>query len=189
MNAAAIGLTQRISGVIVQFCSKICSSEFSSNPNVLNLLPAVFSIKNDNGKIKVVPPPGHTMLQRVTDHFDEDQELLASSHTTRICVGDGSVNFPKEKVYILYEISTVLRQSFFAFFITDDLSIAPLAVSPEKCGINVAMWFANSIQRQVCSVLEAVVSQAGFSSFKAWRIAAVQGKQSYFASLPYYEQY
>lgn len=189
MNIATVGLTRRICGVVVKFCSEVCSEEFVANPKILNLLPVMFSVANDNGKIIVTPPSGHKMLQRVTDHFDEDEGSLAATHTTRICVGDGSVEFPKDKVYIIYEMSTVLRQTFAAFFVSDDFSIIPLSVSSQGCDVEVVMWFAKSIQQQLFSVLEAVVSETTCSSFKAWCTAAVQGEPSYFVSLPYFKQY
>lgn len=190
MQIAAVGLTKKTScGVIVKFCSEACSREFNADPKVLNLLPAVFNISNDGGKITVLPPAGHKMLQRVTDHFDEDENVLAAVHTTRICVGNGSVEFPKDQVYILYEVSTVLRHTVAAFFIADDFSILPLSTPPQACGIEVAVWFSKSIQHYVRSVLEAVVAQSSFSTFKAWCLAAVRGEESYFASMPYYEHY
>lgn len=190
MQVAAIGLAKKTSGgVIVKFCSEPCSKEFDANPKVLNLLPAVFNITNDRGKITVLPPAGHKMLQRVTDNFDEDEEILAAVHTTRICVGNDSVEFPKDQVYILYEVSTVLRHTVAAFFITDDFSVLPLSTPPQECDIEVAMWFSKSIQHYVRPVLEAVVAQTSFSTFKAWCSAAVRGEESYFASMPYYENY
>lgn len=189
MKIAAVGLTKKISGVVVKFCSDVCSGEFNANPKVLNLFPAVFNLTNDKGKITVLPPAGHKMLQRVTDHFDEDEEKLAATHTTRVCVGDGSVEFPKDKIYIIYEISTALRQTLLAFFISDDFSITPLTIPPQVCDVEVVLWFSKSIQHNVRSVLEAVVSQSSFSTFKTWCTAAVHGDESYFASLPCYEHY
>lgn len=189
MEVAAVGLTKKIDDVIVKFCSEICSKEFNTNPKLLNLLPAVFVLANNNGKLTVFPPAGHKMLQRVTDHFDEEEEILAATHTVRICVGDDSVEFPKDQVYIIYEVSTVLRQTIVAFFVDENFSIIPQIIPPQLCDVEVAMWFSESIRHHLCSVLEAVVSQTSLSTFKAWCTAAVQGKESYFASLPYYEQY
>lgn len=189
MASAAVGLTKKSNDATVKFCSEVCGKEFNANPMFLNLLPAEFRLTKDNGKFTAIPPAGHQMLQCVTDHFDEDEELLVATSTTRICVGNDSVEFPKDKVYILYETSTVLSQTLVAFFINDDFSIIPLTNPPQVFDAEVAMWFSNKIQPQVRSVLEAVSNQAGFSTFKTWCTAAVQGEESYFASRPFYEQY
>ena len=172
MEVANFELTQKANGVIIKFCTDACAREFCANPKILNLLPAMFTISNDNGKVRVLPPAGHEILQHVTDHFDEKEEMLAASHTTCICVGDNSVEYPKDKVYITYTMSTALRHVLLAFFVTDDFSIYPLMNSPN---VEVAMWFSKSIQHNIRSVLESVISQTCFSSFKAWRLAATQG--------------
>ena len=110
MKIAAFGFAKKTNGVNIKFCSDVCSAEFNDNPKVLNLLPAIFTLSNDNGKITILPPAGHEILQRVTDHFDEEEELLAATHTTCICVGN-SVDFPKDQIYITYALYTVLRQT------------------------------------------------------------------------------
>ena len=189
MVAAAVGLTMNVNGVTVKFCSKVCDQEFNTNPRVLNLLPAAFCLTNNNGKLTALPPAGHKMLQRVNDYFDEDEHELAATHTIRICVGDGSVDFPKDKLYIIYKATTVLSQTLVAFFISDEFSVIPLTASPKVCDAEVVLWFSKRIQPHVCSVLDAVVSQAGFASFQEWGTAAIQGKESYFATIPFYEQY
>ena len=166
MEVAAFGLTKQTKGVIVKFCSDICGREFTVSPKILNLLPDIFSY--DNGKI--LPPAGHKILQCVTDHFDEEEEMLAATHTSCICVGN-SLEFPRDKVYITYTISTVLRQTLLAFFIADDFTINSLTIQPD---VEVTMWFSESIRHNVHSVLESVVSETSFSSFKAWRTAAIQ---------------
>lgn len=189
MDAAAVGLATNVNGITVKFCSKDCKQEFNANPKVLNLLPATFRLANNDGKLTALPPAGHKMLQRVNDYFDEDEHELAATHTTRICVGDGSVDFPKDKVYIIYKITTALSQTLVAFFISNEFSVSPLNIPPEVCDAEVVVWFSKRIQPHVCSVLDAVVSQAGFASFQEWCSAAIEGKESYFASLPFYEQY
>lgn len=170
MEVAAFGLTKQTKGLIVKFCSDICGREFNVSPKILNLLPAIFSLSNDNGKSTILPPAGHKILQCVTDHFDEEEEMLAATHTSCICIGD-SLEFPRDKVYITYTISTVLRQTLLAFFIADDFTINPLTIQPD---VEVTMWFSKSIQHNIRSVLESVVSETSFSSFKAWHTAAIQ---------------
>ncbi len=176
MNAAAVGLTMNMSGMTVKFCSKVCNHEFNTNPRVLNLLPASFHLTNNNGKIAAVPPVGHTMLEYVKDHYDEDEYELAATHTIRICVGDGSVDFSKDKIYIIYETAMVLSQTLVAFFISDDFSVIPFTTPPKACDAEVAVWFSKRIQPRVQSALEDVVSQAGFASFKEWCAAALQAQ-------------
>ena len=174
MEIAAFGFTKKANGVNVRFCSDVCSTDFSDNPKVLNLLPAIFTLSNNNGKITILPPAGHKILQHVTDHFDEEQELLATTHTTCVCVGN-SVDFPKDQLYITCALYTILRQTLVAFFVADDYSITPLTIPSEQCKVKVIVWLSKQIQRNIRSALESIVSQTGFSSFKAWHKAATQG--------------
>ena len=183
MDAAAVGLTMKMSGTTVKFCSKVCNQEFNTNPKVLNLLPASFRVTNNNGKIAAVPPVGHKMLQFVNDYYDEDEYEIAATHTTRVCVGDGSVDFMKDKVYIIYETVTVLSQTLVAFFISNEFSVIPLTSTPKVCDAEAVVWFSKRIQPSMRSAVEAIVSQAGFASFKEWCTAVIQGK------IPFSEQY
>lgn len=185
MAVAAVGLTRKRSDVIVKFCSKDCTEEFDFKPRVLNLLPSPFRITNDSCKVTALPPAGHKVLQRVVDHFDEDKESLAATHTVRICVGN-TVEYPKDKVYVIYEISTVLSQTLVAMFVGDDLSVSSMVRESQA---EVAVWFCRRVQHHVYSVLNYVASQAGFLSFKEWCTAAVEEKESYYASQPFYYCY
>lgn len=190
MEVAAVGHARKMGGAVVKFCCKDCSEEFDASPRVLNLLPSVFHLTHDGGKVTVLPPTGHKMLQRVNDHYDEDEETLAAIRTTRVCVGNDSVEFPKDKVYIVYEVSTALSHTFLAFFVDDDFSITPLMSAPQGYDTKDAIiWFIKCVQPHVRSVLQDIVSQAGFSTFKEWCTVALQGKDTYFASQPFYKQY
>lgn len=190
MEPAAVGLTKQVeNGVIMKFCSDNCKESIISSPKSLNLLPSPFKLSIKDGKINVLPPIGHTILQRVNDYYDEYGEELAARQTTYVCVGDGTVEFPKDKIYIIYELSTALRQTLAAFFVSNDLTLSLLTIPPEKSDIEVAKSLMASIQKTIEPVLNDVVLEAGFSSFQAWCSAAIQGKESYFASIPYYKRF
>lgn len=171
MEPAAIGLTEKAEDVVLKFCSEECRISFRSNPKVLNLLPATFKISINDGKVIVLPPPCHTTLQRVVDFVYDREEELTASRTIRICVGDGSAEFPKDKLYIIYHRSTVLRQTLAACFVSDDLSLFPLPLPPQECDVEVAESFVNFLHsgKTVESMLQAVLSDAGFTSLPAWR--------------------
>ena len=191
MEPATVGLTKQVeNGVIMKFCSDNCKVSInSSSPKSLNLLPSLFKLSVKDGKVNVLPPTGHTILQRVNDYYDEYGEESAACQTTYICVGNGTTEFPKDKIYIIYKLSTALRHTLAAFFVSDDLTLSLLTILPEKCDIEVVKSLMVSIQKTIEPVLKDVASEAGFSSFPGWSSAAIQGEESYFASFPYYKRF
>lgn len=170
MEPAAVGLTEKAEGVVLKFCSEECRVSFRSNPKVLNLLPATFKISINDGRVTVLPPACHITLQRVVDFVYDHEEELTASQTIRICVGDGSAEFPKDKLYIIYHRSTVLRQTLAACFVSDDLSLTPMPLPPQECDAELAESFVNFLnsKKTVESMLQAVLSDAGFTSLPAW---------------------
>ena len=190
MEPAAVGLTKQVeNGVIMKFCSEDCKVSINSSPKSLNLLPSPFKLSIKDGKVNVLLPSGHTILQRVNDYYDECGEELAACQTTYICIGNGTDEFPKDKTYIIYKLSTALRQTLAAFFVSDYLTLSLLSIPPEKCDTEVAKSLMASIQKTIEPVLKDVASEAGFSSFPAWCSAAIQGEERYFASFPYYKRF
>lgn len=171
MEPAAFGLSKKTEDVVLKFCSEQCRVSFCNNPKVLNLLPATFEVSIDNGKVIVPPIPGHITLQRVIDFIYDREEELTASRTIRICVGDGSAEFPKDKLYVVYQRSTVLSQTLTACFVSDDLSLSPLPLPPKECDAECAEAFVNFLHsgKTVKSMLQAVLSDAGFTSLSAWR--------------------
>ena len=170
MKPAAFGLAEKIENVVLKFCSEECKSFFYKNPKILNLLPAIFEVNIIDGKVMVLPPPGHTILQSITDFiFDHEQEIMAS-RVVNISVGNGSAEFPMDRVYITYQHSTILRHTLSACFVSDNLSLSPLPVLPQESDVEVAKEFVNFLHsdKKVESMLQAVISEAGFTSLKEW---------------------
>ena len=72
MEPAAVGLTKQVeNGVIMKFCCDNCKVSINSSPKSLNLLPSLFKLSVKDGKVNVLPPTGHTILQCVNDYYDE----------------------------------------------------------------------------------------------------------------------
>ena len=168
MKQAAIDLTEKVNNVIVKFCSENCKAYFHCNPTIVNLLPATFKVAVTIGDIVLTLPSGHTMLQDVKDYYDECGEELAAKQTVQVCVGNGSMEYPKDKIYITYVYSTVLYKTTAAFFVNNDLTLSTMPVPLQSRDIGVAELLIESIQKRVTPMLEAIATEDGFSSFSAW---------------------
>lgn len=172
MEPAAVGLAEERDGVVLKFCSEDCRCSFKHDPKVLNLLPAIFKICIKDGNVSILSPPKHVVFQRIVDTLYDDELDMNSTRTVYICFGDGSTHYPRDSIYILYQYSTVLRQTLLACFVSDDLSLHPLSVSPQCCDIEVAKSHVDYLHscKTVKSMLQAVLSDAGFTSFLGWRL-------------------
>ena len=172
MEPSVFGLAEETEGVILKFCSETCKEFFQSNPKVLNLIPATFQVALNEGKATVIPPPNHVAFQRVVDTLYDREVELNTTRTIHICFGDGSAEFPRDTTYIIYQEYTVLRQVLLAFFVSDDLSLRPLTMPPKTCDMECANSYVDYLQsgKIVDSMLQAVLSDAGFTSFLSWRL-------------------
>ena len=168
MKPAAIDLTEKVNNVILKFCSENCKADFHHNPTVVNMLPEIFTVGIVNEKIAVTLPSGHIMLQDVKDYYDECGEDLAAQQTVSVCVGNGSTEYPKDKIYIIYEYSTIIYKTIAAFFINDDLTLNILPMPNESCDVGVVKSLRESIQKRIAPMVEAIAKEDGFSSFTAW---------------------
>ena len=173
MKPAAIDLTEKVNNVILKFCSQNCKADFHCNPTVVNMLPVIFTVGTINEEIVLTLPSGHIMLQDVKDYYDECGEELAAQQTVRVCVGNGSTEYRKDKIYIIYEYSTDLYKTIAAFFINDDLMLSMLPMPNENCDVEVAKSLKESIQKRITPMLEAIANEDGFSSFTTWCSAAL----------------
>ena len=145
MEPAATGLSDKTEGVILKFCSKRCKLLLHKNPKILNLLPAAFQVSINDGKVSVLPPPRHIAFQRVVDTLYDKELELNATRTLYICFGDGTTKFPRDRIYIIYQYSTVLRETLAACFVSDDLSLSPLSVPPKNCDVEVAKSYVDFI--------------------------------------------
>ena len=168
MKPAAIDLTEKVNKVILKFCSENCKADFHHNPTVVNMLPVIFTVGIINEEIVLTLPSGHIMLQDVKDYYDECGEELAAQQTVRVCVGNGSAEYPKHRIYIIYEYSTILYKTISAFFINNDLTLSMLPMPNEGCDVEVVKSLRESIQKRVTPMLEAIANEDGFSNFIAW---------------------
>jgi len=168
MKPAAIDFTEKVNKVILKFCSENCKVDFHHNPTVVNMLPVTFTVGIINKEAVLSLPSGHAMLQDVKDYYDECGEELAAQQTLRLCIGDGSTQYPKDKIYIIYEYSTVLCKNVAAFFINNDLTLSMIPLPYQNCDAEVVESFRESIQTRITPMLEAVANKDGFSNFSAW---------------------
>jgi len=173
MRQAAIGLTKKVCNVAVKFCSETCQESFYNSPRILNMLPTSFKTTVKDDTLDVTLPPGHIILQHCTDYYDECGQQLSAKQTVKACIGDGSIEFPRHKPYIVYELSTALEKTVSAYFINDDLSLNLLTVPVPSCDVEVIKFQMKSIQEKTAPALEAIATADGYSSFKAWYSAAV----------------
>ena len=172
MEQSAFGLAEKTEGVILKFCSERCKEFFQSNPKVLDLIPATFQVAINEGKATVIPPPNHVVFQRVVDTLYDREVELNTTRIIYICFGDGSAEFPRDTTYVIYQEYTVLRQVLIAFFVSDDLSLRPLPMPPKTCDMECAKSYVDYLHsgKIVDSMLHAVLSDAGFTSFLSWRL-------------------
>ena len=170
MEQAANGLTEETEGVLLKFCSKKCKIALRNNPKVINMLPPTFQVSISDGKANVTPPPSHIAFQRVMDTLYDKELELNAIRTIYVCFGDGSTEFPRDRIYIIYKRYTVLRQTLAACFVSDDLSLSILSTPLKSCDTDVASSYIDYFQPEVESMLQAVLSDAGFTSFLSWRL-------------------
>ncbi|XP_065885531.1 uncharacterized protein [Dysidea avara] len=173
MKQAAIGLTEKVCNVAVKFCCKACQASFHSSPRILNMLPASFKIAVKVDTLDVTLPPGHIILQHCTDYYDKCGEQLSATQTVKACIGDGSVEFPRHKPYIVYEFSTGLDKTVSAYFVNDDMSLCMLTAPVPGCDVEVIKSLMKLIQEKIAPVLEAIAAADGYNSFKAWYSVAM----------------
>ena len=175
MKQAVVDLTERVNKVIMKFCSDNCKEYFYCNLTIVNILPVTFKVAVTNGDVTLTLPSGHSMLQDVKDYYDECGEELAAQQIVQVCVGNGSTEYPKDKIYITYVYSTALCKTAAAFFVNNDLSLSTIPVPLQSYDIGVANSLMESIQKRVTPMLEAIATEDGFSSFTAWCSVALQG--------------
>jgi len=173
MKQAAVGLTENVCNVIVKFCSKTCQTAFYISPRILNMLPSSFKVTTMVDTLDVTLPPGHIILQHCTDYYDNYGEQLSAKQTVKACIGDGSVEFSKQKPYIVYEFSTALEKTASAYFVNDDLSLHLLTDLMPSCDLEVIKSHMKLVQEKIAPALEAIAFADGYKSFKAWHYAAV----------------
>ena len=175
MKQAVVDFTEKVNKVIMKFCSDSCKEYFYCNPTIVNILPKTFKVAVTNGDVTLTLPSGHSMLQDVKDYYDECGEELAAQQIVQVCVGNGSTEYPKDKIYITYVYSTALCKTVAAFFVNNDLSLSIIPMPLQSCDIVVANSLMESIQKRVTPMLEAIATEDGFSSFTAWCSVALQG--------------
>ena len=167
---AANGLSKETEGVLLKFCSKKCKLALRNNPKVLNMLPSTFQVSISDGKADVLPPPSHIVFQRVVDTLYDEVLELNALRTIHVCFGDGSTQFPRDRIYVIFKCYTVLRQTLAACFVSDDLSLSILSAPLKNCDIEVAKSYIDYVHSAVVSMLQAILSDAGFTSFLSWRL-------------------
>ena len=173
MSQAAIGLTEKFYNVTVKFCSETCQKSFYGSPRILNMLPTSFKATVRDDTLDVTLPHGHIILQHCTDYYDECGEQLSAKQTVKVCIGDGSSEFPRHKPYIVYQLSTALEKTVSAYFVNSDLSLCLLNTLVPDCDVEMIKSQMKVIQEKTTPALEAIATADGYCSFKAWYSVAM----------------
>ena len=124
MKGAVYGLTvHHKSGMLLKFCSKRCQQQHTS-PNSLPLLVKVFSpseIPSNFTSYSRKVEEGHTELLFIQGYRSDP----AGNHMKvdiALCSGDGSEDFPKNCMYVVYYHRQTFTQLFVEYFVTKDMT-------------------------------------------------------------------
>ena len=130
LKDAVYGLTvHHRSGMLLKFCSKQCQQQHTS-PISVPLLVKVFSpseVPSDFTSYSRKVQEDHTELLFIQGYRSDPAGNHIKVEIT-LCSGDGSEDFPKNCMYIVYYHRDTFSQQFVEYFVTKDMS--PLQVLP-----------------------------------------------------------
>lgn len=146
--------------MLLKFCSKQCQQQHTS-PTSLPLLVKVFSpseVSNDFTSYSRKVQEGHTELLFIQGYRSDPAGNLIKVDVA-LCSGDGSENFPKDCMYIVYYHRDTFSQQFIEYFVTKDMT--PLQALPYYGNISLHDIVSDTLSESIrIFVTKAVVAHS-----------------------------
>ena len=149
LKDAVYGLTvHHRNGMLLKFCSKECQQQHTS-PASLPLLVKVFSpnqVPDNFMSYSRKIQEGHTELLFIQGYRSDP----AGNHIKidiALCSGDGSEDFPKNCMYIVYYHRSTFSQQFVEYFVTKEM--APLQMLPYYGKISLHDILGNTLSESI----------------------------------------